>query len=225
VSFCAGLCLQMHLRTIRLYIVIKILYFSVNFYYPEVLKGLEGPDNSMRISAVEEYGLRCLLELARCGPGGQMSIAEIAEMEGLSAAYASKMLALLRKAGLVTAERGRSGGFSIARNPADITIYEVLTTLGGPLIDPEHCTRYSGQMDSCVHIDNCSVHDVLGGLAGYMQQMLSAATLADLLEGTYGSALRQQAKAVGISNHALARELNGMKVHEEDQAKKQFEVE
>ena len=41
----------------------------------------------MRISAVEEYGLRCLLDLARQGSGGQLSISDIAEREGLSAYF------------------------------------------------------------------------------------------------------------------------------------------
>jgi Rrf2 family iron-sulfur cluster assembly transcriptional regulator len=55
----------------------------------------------MRISAVEEYGLRCLVALARKGPDSQLSISEIAELEGLSVPYASKLLAILRRAGLV----------------------------------------------------------------------------------------------------------------------------
>lgn len=135
----------------------------------------------MRISAIEEYGLRCLLALAREGRSGQLSIGKIAELEGLSVPYASKLLSILRKAGLVVSERGRSGGFSIARDPKDINMYEIITALGGPIIDPDHCEKFSGQMDACVHLDNCSVHEVLGGLAGYIQLFLSGNTLADLI--------------------------------------------
>ena len=134
----------------------------------------------MRISAVEEYGLRCLLALARQGQGKQLSIPEIAEMEGLSVPYVSKLLAILRKAGLVTAERGRAGGFTIARPLDQISVYEVLVALGGPLIDPAHCQKHTGQLDQCIHLENCSVHDVLGGLAGYVKEFLSRTTLQDL---------------------------------------------
>lgn len=134
----------------------------------------------MRISAVEEYGLRCLLALARQGQGKQLSIPEIAEMEGISVPYVSKLLAILRKAGLVTAERGRAGGFTIARPLEQISVYEVLVVLGGPLIDPAHCQKHSGQLDQCIHLENCSVHDVLGGLAGYVKEFLSRTTLQDL---------------------------------------------
>jgi Rrf2 family protein len=135
----------------------------------------------MRITAVEEYGLRCLLALAKEGTSNQLSISEIAAKEGLSVPYASKLLGILRKSGLVVAARGRSGGFSIARDPEKITMYEVLTSLGGPLIDPNHCQKYSGQHDECVHINNCSIHDVLGGLAGLVQDFLSRTTLRDVI--------------------------------------------
>lgn len=138
----------------------------------------------MRISALEEYGLRCLLALARVGTKGRLSITEIAEIEGLSVPYASKLLSILRKAGLVVAERGRSGGFSIAHEPRDVNLYEIITGLGGPIINPDHCEKFAGQMDACVHKDNCSVHEVLGGLAGYIQLFLSGTTLADLIAKT-----------------------------------------
>jgi Rrf2 family protein len=104
----------------------------------------------MRITAIEEYGLRCLLALARKGPGKQLTITEIAELEGLSVPYATKLLSILRRAGLVTAERGRTGGFTITRPLEQISLYEVLVALGGPLIDPRHCQRHSGQLEQCV---------------------------------------------------------------------------
>ena len=137
----------------------------------------------MRISAIEEYGLRCLLALARKGPGKQLTIPEIAELEGLSVPYVTKLLSVLRRAGLVTSERGRSGGFTITRPLDQISLYEVLVSLGGPLIDPRHCQRHSGILDQCIHIENCSVQDVLGGLAGYIQEFLVDTTLQDLAFG------------------------------------------
>jgi len=135
----------------------------------------------MRITAVEEFGLRCLLSLAKEGAYSQLSIADIAEREGISVPYASKLLSLLRKANLVVAVRGRTGGFTIARHPSEITLFEVLTTLGGPLLDPNHCTRYSGLGYTCVHIGDCSIHPVLVGLAGYLKDFLSGTTIEDLI--------------------------------------------
>ncbi|MFH1686078.1 MAG: Rrf2 family transcriptional regulator [bacterium] len=137
----------------------------------------------MRISAAEEYGLRCLLQLARVGVSEQMSIPEIADAEGISVPYASKLLATLRRAGLVVAVRGRKGGFCIARDASDINILDVITTLGGPLIDPDHCSKRTGQLDICVHGEHCSVHDIIGGLAGYVGKFLSSTSLQDVIDG------------------------------------------
>lgn len=145
----------------------------------------------MRITAVEEYGLRCLLNLARIGAKAQLSISEIAAMEGLSVPYTSKLLSILRKSGLVLAARGRGGGFSIAREPEDITVFDVLTALGGPLIDPGHCKKYTGQLGECVHLHDCSVHEVFGSLAGYVKAFLSGTSLKDLLEKTHGNSSRE----------------------------------
>jgi Rrf2 family protein len=111
-----------------------------------------------------------------------MSISEVAEQEGLSVPYASKLLSILRKEGLVTAERGRTGGFTIARTPESINLLEVITALGGPLIDPNHCEKFTGQLDRCVHEDQCSVHNVLDGLAGFISEQLRTRTLQDVLD-------------------------------------------
>ncbi|MEW5995724.1 MAG: Rrf2 family transcriptional regulator [Candidatus Zixiibacteriota bacterium] len=169
----------------------------------------------MRISAAEEYGLRCLIVLARQWPDQQVSIAEIAEEEGLSVPYASKLLAILRRAGVVKAVRGRGGGFALARHPKDLSLLEIITTLGGPLLDPEHCTRYTGQLDLCVHMGNCSVHEVLDGLAGYLSEVLSGTSLADIAEtgqlgGGSRSGLREIAR--GPLFEVVAGQDNGTKL-------------
>lgn len=159
----------------------------------------------MKISALEKYGLRCLVTLARSGPNRQLSIAEIAEMEGLSVAYASKLLSILRKAGLVAAVRGRGGGFCIMRPPREINLLEVITALGGPLIDTDHCSRFTGQLDRCVHMDNCSVLDVLDGLAGHLGKLLSGTTLQDLIDSEKVSVGSSVSSHVTPSNSLLGR--------------------
>jgi Rrf2 family protein len=164
----------------------------------------------MRITAIEEYGLRCLLALARRGEGEQLSINDIAELEGLSVPYVSKLLSIMRRAGLVTAERGRTGGFSLARPLDRISLYEVMTSLGGPLIDPRHCQKHSGQLEQCIHLNSCSVHDVLGGLAGYIQEFLTDTTLQDLAFGLPSGFISRVKEKVTISDAALESELGGI---------------
>ena len=162
----------------------------------------------MRISALEEYGLRCLLALAKAGQDGQLSISEISELEGLSVPYTSKLLSILRKSKLVNAVRGRGGGFRIARNPNEINLLEVITALGGPLIDPNHCDRYSGQLDKCIHTDNCSVQYTLAGLSRIVGQFLSSSTLEDIIQGNNINDLIQLESKVTLMQENQQQELN-----------------
>ena len=71
----------------------------------------------MKITAQEEYGLRCLLRLAQ-SESGSLTLPEVAAAEGLSVAYVAKLMAVLRHAGILDSVRGRSGGYTLAR-PAD----------------------------------------------------------------------------------------------------------
>lgn len=72
----------------------------------------------MRITAKEEYGLRCILQLASAPPREPLSAAEIARREGLSCPYVEKLLWTLKKAGFIKSHRGVKGGYVLARPPS-----------------------------------------------------------------------------------------------------------
>jgi Rrf2 family protein len=65
----------------------------------------------MKISAQEEYGLRCLVQLAGLKEGESLTLPQIAELEGISSANAGKLMWLLNKAGFVNSTRGTKGGY------------------------------------------------------------------------------------------------------------------
>lgn len=138
----------------------------------------------MKITAQEEYGLRCLLQLARAGTSGSMSITEIAAAEGLSVSYVAKLLAVLRQEGVIESARGRSGGYKLAHPPAEIRLGSLLEVLGEPLFDEvEHCQRYAGtETDICVHLGSCSLRSLWQTLEQWMRHTLDHLTLADLLQ-------------------------------------------
>src|SRR3989454_12406281 len=71
----------------------------------------------MKLSAQEEYGLRCLLRLASAGEGGTLTIPEIGRAEALSIAYVAKLMRILRQGKFVKSVRGQTGGYKPARNP------------------------------------------------------------------------------------------------------------
>jgi Rrf2 family protein len=139
----------------------------------------------MKITAQEEYGLRCLLRLARVPEGESLTIPEVAAGEGLSAANAAKILGVLRQAGLIESVRGRSGGYRLAGSPADIHLGAVLLVLGEPLYDdPGYCERHKGTETSgiCVHHGACTLRALWLTLEQWMRHTLDQITLADLLQ-------------------------------------------
>jgi Rrf2 family protein len=159
----------------------------------------------MKISAQEEYGLRCLLQIARRGHAASPSITEIAEAEGLSAPYAAKLLALLRQEGFIESTRGRSGGYRLNRPAEDIRIGSVLTALGEHLFaEGDFCQKHAGTETAdgaCVHsAGSCNLRSLWQTLESWMWQTLDGLTLADLLQNEQSVAeLMRQRLAVTLT--------------------------
>lgn len=136
----------------------------------------------MKFSSQEEYGLRCLLNMARNQEEGQSrSIQEISRDEGLSASYVGKLMRLLRLGGFVESVRGMEGGYTLARPANEILVGNVLTTLGGRLYEPDFCEKYPGVEDTCTHTASCNIRPLWSMLQTAIDNALGNMTLEDLL--------------------------------------------
>lgn len=140
----------------------------------------------MKISALEEYGLRCLVQLARAGavPGTPTTLAarHIADREGLSLEYTTQILAELRRTGLVASVRGVRGGFRLAKPAAEITVGSLFRALDGPLAD-DLCDHFTGTRDVCAHSGGCAVRPVWSELQRRIYGFLDGVTVADVATG------------------------------------------
>lgn len=134
----------------------------------------------MKVSAQEEYGLRCLLQLAYLGEGEFLTLGQIGEREGISSAHAGKLLWILNKAGLVASIRGTKGGYRLARPASEIYLSDVIKVLDEDVLEG-HCKSYTGVLDSCVHKGDCGIRPVIVGLHEIVQKALSGITLAQLV--------------------------------------------
>lgn len=130
---------------------------------------------------MEEYGLRCMLQLALAQTDDPVSVALVANNEGLSTEYAGKLLNLLRQANLVHSVRGRNGGFVLARTPREINLADVLRVFSPDLFDVEYCNRYTGAEDNCVHTTSCTLRPVWWTLSVMVTKTLESITLMDLM--------------------------------------------
>jgi len=135
----------------------------------------------MKLSAQEEYGLRCLLYMARHGEAGSHSIPEISKAEGLSVPNVAKLMRILRMGGLVSSVRGQAGGYRLARPGDQITVSEVMAILGGQFYSPHFCNRHSGLERTCTHSQDCSLRTLWSSVQAALDAILTKTTLRDLL--------------------------------------------
>jgi len=137
----------------------------------------------MKITATEEYGMRCMLQLA-LHIGETVPLSELAAAEGIAVPFAAKVLLRLRRAGLVVATRGRHGGYMLAAPPDQITVLRVLKALGRPLFDSTFC-RDHGSPDAtdCSRLTDCSLRPVWAHLDALLKRFFEQTSLTDLAAG------------------------------------------
>ncbi|MBI3318626.1 MAG: Rrf2 family transcriptional regulator [Candidatus Omnitrophica bacterium] len=134
----------------------------------------------MKITAQEEYGLRCLLQLAQAEPKEGLTVGEIARREGLSQAYVEKLLRLLSRAGIIHSVRGIRGGYLLNHGPGEISLGTVVRALGKVPTTQEICDRFTGNRASCIHIDDCCIRSAWSTLTQKIQSFLDGIALSDL---------------------------------------------
>lgn len=136
----------------------------------------------MKFSTTEEYGLRCLIRIGKFyHVGKSLTIPEISRAEGISEHNAGKILRVLRIGGLLIAERGNTGGYTLSKSPEEIKISEVLFVLGGKLYDDEFCKTHTGASDLCTNSIDCSVRSLWKIIQDTIDGVVQNLTLRDLL--------------------------------------------
>ena len=167
----------------------------------------------MKITAQEEYGMRCLLRLAKT-ESGSITLPEVAAAEGLSLAYVGKLMAVLRHAGLLDSVRGRSGGYRLAKPPHEIGLGSLLLVLGEPLFEEqEYCQKHAGSESPngiCNNKATCTLKSLWQTLEHWMRRTLDQITLADLLrnEGRLPELLRERLAAAVLEEEPQLLTLN-----------------
>lgn len=135
----------------------------------------------MKLSAQEEYGLRCLLHMAKLEDGQSLSIPEISRAEGLSVPNVAKLMRLLRLGGFVESVRGQAGGYTLSRPADHMSVSEILSLLGGSFYNPHFCDRHAGLERNCAHNGDCSLRLLWSTVQKSLDAILTKTTLRDLL--------------------------------------------
>ncbi len=89
------------------------------------------PRPMLSITTKSPYALRALTELGRLGGDGPVPIAELARRREIPVQFLEQLFAVLRRGGVLRSQRGVKGGYSFARDPAEITVLEIVELLDG----------------------------------------------------------------------------------------------
>lgn len=134
----------------------------------------------MMVSTKGRYALRVMVDLARHQTeDGYISLREITGRMQLSVKYVESILTLLGKGGMVSAARGKGGGYRLSRLPQAYTVAEVLNLTEGTLA-PVACIKQGSQ--PCPMAQACPTRDMWAGLDNVIQGYLSGVTLQDLAD-------------------------------------------
>jgi Rrf2 family iron-sulfur cluster assembly transcriptional regulator len=135
----------------------------------------------VRITKSEEYGLRLVTRLAL--ESGQLTIRELAVSEQLPEPTVAKVIGRLRRSGVVRAERGRNGGYSLTTPAEEITIARVVEAFDERVYDLAFCDRMSPGDEACANTASCGLRPVWRGLTTVIGEFLAGITVADVVAG------------------------------------------
>ena len=130
----------------------------------------------MMISTRGRYALRVMIDLAEHIDEGYIPLQTIAKRQGISEKYLESILAVLSKAGLLDAVRGKGGGYRLSKPAKEYTAFEVLSLTEGTLA-PVTCLERGQQCENAV---NCRTLPLWQGLDQVIAAYLCSYRLADL---------------------------------------------
>ena len=110
----------------------------------------------MQITRQADYALRAMLYLAQQEPTQRAATSQIAEIQHIPPSFLAKIISQLSIAGLIHTSRGARGGVTLAREPGEINLLEVVEAIDGPILLNE-CTADNS---TCTFGENCPIHDL-----------------------------------------------------------------
>ena len=131
----------------------------------------------MQITRQADYAVRAVLHLARNGDI-RTATSVIAEEQKIPPSFLAKIISQLSIAGLLHTSRGARGGVTLAREPKDITLLEVVEAIDGP-IQLNECVGNTG---ACTFDENCPIKPVWCDAQDELVKRLKDTNFAEMLE-------------------------------------------
>ncbi len=134
----------------------------------------------MKLSTKGRYGVAAMYDLALHYGQGPISLKSVAERQGISEHYLEQLMGTLRKSGYVKSVRGAQGGYTLTRDPSQITVGDIIKIMEGP-IAPVDCLLPDGlDNDYCKRATFCVTRGVWAKVRDSINTVLDSISLADL---------------------------------------------
>lgn len=134
----------------------------------------------MELNTRGRYAVTAMADLAKFGAGKAVPLSAVAERQHISLAYLEQLFACLRRAGLVESERGRAGGYRLARPAERISVAEIMRAVEEDI----RMTRCAGEDTApCIPGKRCLTHGLWDALGEQIAWFLERVTLEEVIAG------------------------------------------
>ncbi len=132
----------------------------------------------MKLTTLSRYGVRALFDIAYCGEGKMVRASQVSARQKISLNYIGQIFLKLKRAGLIISHRGRSGGYTLAYPPENITLLMIIQAVEGPIVLVD-CLEGVGGCEMAV---KCVTRDVWKDAGEMLENFFGKITIRDLIE-------------------------------------------
>ncbi|MDC7127323.1 MAG: Rrf2 family transcriptional regulator [Spirochaetales bacterium] len=134
----------------------------------------------MKVTTKGRYGLRAILKLAEQKDNKPLAISSIATDEQISPEFLEQIFYKMKKSGIIKSTRGPGGGFSIAKPVNEITLSDILKSVGEPVMLSPCSTEET--KDNCSRIENCPAYCIWQDVSEHLNEYFSSLTLEEIMK-------------------------------------------
>ena len=130
----------------------------------------------MQITRQADYAVRAVYHLSKLGPESRAATSHIAEEQHIPPSFLAKIISQLSVAGLLHTSRGARGGVSLARDPEEISLLDVVEAIDGPILLNECVADSSG----CTFTKDCPMRPIWCEVQQHLVERLGGTNFAEI---------------------------------------------
>lgn len=130
----------------------------------------------MKISTKGRYGIKALIDLVMNSENESVTLKTISKRQNISERYLEQIFSALRKSGIIIGRKGAQGGYTLAKDPKEITISEILRVLEGESLLVDISNDGVDELESCIN------ENLWKGINDKINEYFKSITLQDLVD-------------------------------------------